>query len=190
MARKNKARVELTPGDFYRGITIESENFGDGEGKLVKRELHPFVRFCRSIHKRFKGLGKGAKFATEHQEAVEFLGWDLKAPEFAATSKFMLIVLVVIVVLVSVGIFLSPLRTLVEGLVPMKELIIVYIMAPFVMVALVVVAYIQNYPISAAKSEQTKALTYVPEIVGYMIMSMKLVPNIEKAVEFSAEHGT
>ena len=190
MARKNKARVELTPGDFYRGITIESENFGDGEGKLVKRELHPFVRFCRSIHKRFKGLGKGAKFATEHQEAVEFLGWDLKAPEFAATSKFMLIVLVVIGVLVSVGIFLSPLRTLVEGLVPMKELIIVYIMAPFVMVALVVVAYIQNYPISAAKSEQTKALTYVPEIVGYMIMSMKLVPNLEKAVEFSAEHGT
>jgi hypothetical protein len=41
----------------------------------------------------------------------------------------------------------------------------------------------------AAESEKVKALTYIPEIIGYMIMSMKLVPNLERAVEFSAEHG-
>jgi len=52
-----------------------------------------------------------------------------------------------------------------------------------------VIYMVYNYPINAADEEKNRALTYVPEMVGYMIMSMKLVPNLEKAIEFSAKHG-
>jgi len=64
-----------------------------------------------------------------------------------------------------------------------------YIFAPAVLASVGLTYWVQNYPMGEARSEQVKALTYVPEIMGYMIMSMKLVPNLEKAVEFSAEHG-
>src|SRR3989338_7389409 len=45
------------------------------------------------------------------------------------------------------------------------------------------------HPQMEARKEQTLALGYMPEIVNYMISSMRLVPNMEKAVEFTATHG-
>ena len=64
-----------------------------------------------------------------------------------------------------------------------------YIFLPLLGVAGYITYYVQNYPLKKAKEEQLRALTYVPEIMGYMVMSMKLVPNLEKSIEFAAEHG-
>jgi hypothetical protein len=41
----------------------------------------------------------------------------------------------------------------------------------------------------AADKEKLLALAYVPEIVNYFTMSLRLTPNLEKAVEFAANHG-
>jgi len=49
--------------------------------------------------------------------------------------------------------------------------------------------YIQKYPLNAAEREKMRALTYVPEIINYMVMQMRLQPNLERAVEFASEHG-
>jgi hypothetical protein len=49
--------------------------------------------------------------------------------------------------------------------------------------------YALKYPINAAESEKMRALTYVPEIMNYLIMKMRLQPNLETAVEFASEHG-
>ncbi len=191
MARKRKAfKKEITPGELYKGIAVSRGEFEAGEGRLVKREQVGFVRFCKSIHSKFPSLGKGAKFKEDYKGAVEFLGWDLKAEEFASAAKFVLLAAILAGVIVSVAITFSPLGEIVAGFAGAPELVIVYTILPFIIIALLLVTYIQGYPIAAAKTEQTKALTYVPEMVGYMIMSMKLVPNLEKAVEFSAEHGT
>jgi hypothetical protein len=46
-----------------------------------------------------------------------------------------------------------------------------------------------NYPFSVVKKEQRFALAYLPQIVGYMTMSLKLVPNLERAVRFAALQG-
>ena len=56
----------------------------------------------------------------------------------------------------------------------------------FPLVAFMLIAY---HPQMEAKREQTLALGYVSEIVNYMISSMRLTPNLEKAVEFTASHG-
>ncbi|VVB70974.1 Uncharacterised protein [uncultured archaeon] len=42
---------------------------------------------------------------------------------------------------------------------------------------------------SAIEREKSLSLGYIPEIVNYLIMSMRLSPNLEKAVEFAAVHG-
>jgi hypothetical protein len=190
MAGKKTLRKEITPGELYKEIAVSREEFEGGGGKLVKREQAPFVRLCRSVHRQFPSLGTGAKFKEEYKQAIEFLGWDLKPEEFAATAKFVLLAAVGIGVIVSIAVWLSPLRNVIAAFAGGPQLVIVYTMLPFIIIALALVNYVQNYPMAAARTEQTRAMTYVPEIVGYMIMSMKLVPNLEKAVEFSAEHGS
>ncbi|MDP6670251.1 MAG: hypothetical protein QGI60_00350, partial [archaeon] len=190
MAVRKKKRREISPGELYREIAVSREDFDKGERKLTKRQQHPFVKFCKSVHKRFSSLGNGAKFEEDYRQAVGFLGWDLKPEEFAATAKFVLIAGVILGVIFALAISISPLGEMVADFTGMQQLVMIYIFAPFLIIALLATNYVQSYPISAARTEQTKALTYVPEMVGYMIMSMKLVPNLEKAVEFAADHGT
>jgi len=180
----------LTPGELYREISSPVQEFGGAsEKKLVKKKVDPFVLFCRNIHRRFPGLGKGAKFKENFQNAIEFLGWDLKAEEFAAASKFVLIASLVGGVALALIVINSPLGEIINAFVGVPFLTLVYAFLIPVIAAFFLTNYVQNYPLNAVKMEQTRSLTYVPEIIGYMIMSMKLVPNLEKAVEFSADHG-
>ncbi|MBR9706834.1 MAG: hypothetical protein GOV15_00160, partial [Candidatus Diapherotrites archaeon] len=50
-------------------------------------------------------------------------------------------------------------------------------------------AMVKSMPVSAAESQRFTSLVEIPKIMGYLIMSMKLTPNLERAVQFAAEHG-
>ncbi len=186
---KRRSGLEGTgPGALYRGITLPREEAAR-ETPLVKKKLPAFVSFCKAVHRRFPSLGAGGKFSKENQKAVEFLAWELTAEEFAAGSKFALFFTIVAGVAATLAIIFSPLNDLVAELVG-PELVAVYAFLPFILLAFIITSAVQRYPANTANAEKTKALTYVPEIIGYIIMSMKLVPNLEKAIEFSAEHGS
>ena len=179
---------EKTLGELYSQITVEREDFGKGfDKKLEKRAFHPFVKFCKAVHEKIPSLaGKNPKFKPEFEEAIRFLDWPLKPEELSAAATFSMIASMLVflalgfVVYFSLGSYLNEL---------LGTLSYFYIFVPAVLAALLATYFVQNFPISEAKTEQVKALTYVPEIMGYMIMSMKLVPNLEKSVEFAAEHG-
>ncbi|MFH1224847.1 MAG: hypothetical protein V1676_03510 [Candidatus Diapherotrites archaeon] len=177
-------------GALYSAIPTRIREFEVLDQGLVRKATHPFVKFCRGIHRSMPSLGKGGKFNERNAEAVSFLAWDLTAEEFAAASKFALIVSLLAGFAISLLIYFSPVANIVASIAgPMPFLVPVYIFLPFILAALYIVNYVQNYPINTAKAEQIRALTYVPEILGYMVMSMKLVPNLEKAIEFAARHG-
>ena len=187
--RKRALRSPISgPGEWYKKIVLPSSE-GEEERKLTRRTNPGFVTFCKSIQKRFPSLGEGAKLEDKHKEAIDFLGWDLTAEELSAASKFALFASLIAGALAAAASFVTPLGEMVADLVG-EQMVFVYILMPFVVAAFFLTRYVQSYPVNAAEREKTKALTYVPEMVGYMIMSMKLVPNLEKAVEFSAEHGT
>ena len=192
MARKikksGKSSAESHPGEWYNKISLPSFE-KEGETKLSKADNPPFVSFCKSVYEKFPSLGQGAEFDIKHKSAIEFLGWNLTAEEISATIKIVLFALLALGIAVAMIVLLTPLNAELAAMVG-QDFVIVYVILPFVIVAALLANYIQNYPLNAAALEKTKALTYVPEMVGYMIMSMKLVPNLEKAVEFSAEHGT
>lgn len=187
MVKPMPIRREPSPGKLYREIKIPKEE-EKGETRLEKRTLDPFVSFCKRMYRMFPSLGKGATFESKYKEAVDFLGWELKAEEFSSAVKGIFIIAISIALIVSMLLFFTA-TELVIGLTGNLVTALFLMFGPFLIAAFGVTALMQNYPISAAKDEQTKALTYVPEIIGYMIMSMKLVPNLEKAVEFSAVHG-
>ncbi|MDD5163864.1 MAG: hypothetical protein PHD95_06710, partial [Candidatus ainarchaeum sp.] len=180
---------EISPGELYKKIIVSRDDFEKGEKGLVKRENPHFVGFCKSIHQKFPSLGQGASFTPKFREAIDFLHWDLKPEELSAATKLVMIVALVIGAGAGIGIIFSPLFNILMDFVQIDILVYIYALVPFIALALFLAMYVQNYPINAAKDEQTKALGYVPELVGYMIMSMKLVPNLEKAVEFAASHG-
>ena len=187
MRKPRDAGDSFSLGRLYRQIPGEDLSEGDLERKLFKKPVPFFVRFCRNIYKMIPSLGRGAKFEKKFAEAISFLGWDLKAEELSAASKIVLLGSVVLgFVFVLVAVF-SPLRDIFSGIFGPFGLIMSGGFA--VIIVLMVSSFFQNYPLGIAEKEKTRALTYVPEIMGYMIMSMKLVPNLEKAVEFAAGHG-
>jgi len=134
-------------------------------------------------------LGEGATYTEKYKSTMEFLSWPLKPEEFSAATKFVLLTSLILATLIAFILFFAGVANLVAEITGSDLLAPAYIFAPLVILALYGANYFQTYPLGAAKAEQVKALTYVPEVVGYMIMSIKLVPNLEKAVEFSAEHG-
>jgi len=50
--------------------------------------------------------------------------------------------------------------------------------------------YLKRYPVLKAESEKRKAAAQMPAVMSYMIMSLRISPNVEKAVEFSARHSS
>ncbi len=176
-------------GKLYRDIPIESDALFAKEDFAIPRE-HPYLRFCRAMHKRFPGMGKGAVFTPEFKEAIVFLGWNLKPEEFSAAVKGTMVAVIAAGAVVSVlggllfGDVIAAALGVDSGIAP-----IIYMFFPMILFAALIANYVQKYPLAEAKREQIRALTYVPDMVGYMIMSMKLVPNLEKSVEFASEHG-
>jgi hypothetical protein len=177
-------------GEIYKGIRVPERITTREETRLVKRTDTRFVRFCKWAFNAMPSLGKGAKFKPKYREAIAFLGWDLNAEQFNAGIKMAMILSLFITIIGIFLVFLFGVQDIVAGFAGSQELAYFYIFLPFILLVFFITRYVQNFPITAAEIEKLRALTYVPEIVGYLIMSMKLVPNLEKAVEFAATHGT
>jgi len=177
-----------TPGEIYKSISVDSRDFSIDENKLFKKKENGYILFCKNIYKKFPGLGKNGKYNTQYKSAVDFLRWDLKAEEYTAGTKFVLLFGIFTAIVISFLIYMY-------GLESLKSLfgnIYIPIMITFGM-PIIIFIYIfttfQKYPLTQVSYEKVRALTFVPEILGYMIMSMKLVPNLEKAIEFASNHG-
>ncbi len=182
-----KTPKKLSPGEIYKGIAFSDEGDFEEESGLTKKVDPAFVNFCKRLHKLSPALGKNAKFSDEQRNAVAFLGWDLKPEQFSAAAKLVTIASIVFALILVLLSFSGPVFTIFESVA--GGLAFLYVFFVPVIVLFVTVNFVQSYPNEAAKAEQRRALTYVPEIVGYLTMSLKLVPNLEKAIEFSAKHG-
>src|SRR3989344_3045459 len=186
---KNNPLREASIGDLFSRITVSGPDFEEGEKKLVKEPLPPFVRLCKKLAAFYSGSGKNAKFTDENKKAIGFLNWKLTPAELAsATTVFAVLALLGALIIGTIVIF-SPIYEIIGTITGDSVMALIYAYFPFLLIAMAGIYYFQTYPTIPAKKEQTLALTYVPEIMGYMVMSIKLVPNLEKAVEFSASHG-
>ncbi len=199
----------ISPGEIYKGIKTEDRDFSSAETRLVKPVVPVFVRFARWCAKTVRPDSK-YRYSAEYKEAIDFLGWDLKDGEFNSAVSFVLIASLFAAAVIGLFLMFIPILpncdsfdpltgaptctattvfAAIAGIAGNELMAMLYLFGPLVLGALVVIRFVQQYPLSKAKEEQIKALTYVPEIIGYMTMSMKLVPNLERAIEFAAEHG-
>jgi hypothetical protein len=118
------------------------------------------------------------------KSSIGFLGWDL-SPQEVNAAPVVAILFGFLLALPLVGYLLY--STFILG--TFSYLILLYVFPVVIIFPFLLSIWIQNYPIAAAHSEQRKAITEIPEIVNYLVMSMKLSPNLERAVQFAAQHG-
>jgi len=182
-------KKDFTLGKLYSGIRADKKIENDEE-KTRKYEDPTYVKICKKIYKRFPNFGKAKKFKPDIDDAVKFLDWKLKPKVYDSAVKtisIFSIVFLFIVLIVSYFVFLSLYNSDKISYSPMVLTFGVLLVLGGIIAG--IIYYFMNYPLTRAKKEQRLSLVYLPEVVGYMTMSLKLVPNLERAVKFAALQG-
>jgi len=186
---RRRPRRKRAPGELYKEIVVQRHIEEEEKDQLFRKKEPRYVRVCKKLHSIAPTLGAGADWPdNKFKDAIAFLNWNLSAEEFNAATKLILVGgmfvgIVLGVLLLNVPFIGNPIYDLIGGLAP------IMIIGVFVSIAMALFWYMQQYPFGCVMAEQRKALGHVPELIGYIVMSMKLSPNLEKAAEFAADHG-
>ncbi len=180
---------DVNIGALYKGIKTE----GNRQEDLIKPEdvKDPkYVSWAKLAYKKFPNFSK-SNLHLSVKDAVLFLGWKLKPEEYNA--------LIMTVTILGLGalLFLTILIYIISTFVLSKftdikissNFITLIFFFVFGIILLFVILHLKNYPKIEAEKEQRKSLAYLPAMVGYMTMYLKLVPNLERAVIFAAKQG-
>jgi len=163
-----------------------AEAFGAEISEKPKEEAKRenwYIGFARRAGTIFKAPDKFSK--QSYGTALQFLGWDVKAREVNAAPTLALMIGILIAAAGLLYLFYAfSITHQISG-----WTMVIYPALGFLLIPFGLTYYIQNYPLRAAESEKMSSIARIPEIVNYMVMSMKLTPNLERAVEFAGEHG-
>jgi hypothetical protein len=162
---------------------------------MMNDERYWFERGIRFSKKNFSWLLKNNEktqqklkkyFPSEYRENLIFLGIDAEPFDiliFAYTSAFLSFCLLFVFdlcVLCSYGWLYGNIDGLTIALLSLL----------LVIVPLVLLNLIANYPKTIIRYAQIHSLGDVPEILSYLVMYLKLVPNLENSVKFAASESS
>ncbi len=116
----------------------------------------------------------------EFLDAMDFSGFEMEPWEIHilsyACSLFLFILLISLdIIIFSISIY--------------ERNSIIFILSFTVIVPISAMIYLSEYPKIHAKFLKIHTLGDIPEIQSYIVMSMKLVPNMERAIIFAAENS-
>ncbi len=178
---QSKVQKDEGTGRLYEPVYAESK-------QPPKKRVQPimFLRVTKFFSKIAPSFGKGAKFTDDQQEAFSFLEWDLNPEEYRAAYFGIMLAGFIIAAFIAGALFFTLYGASADSLDQ-----IFFFIAGFLILIPVIASYYYYfmYPKSAANREKMLALAYVPEIVNYLSMSLRLTPNLERSVEFAANHG-
>jgi hypothetical protein len=169
--------------------------FGTAEGKpkpMVEEEEKEswYIGYCKTAA-RYAGKGAKKELTEQYKVALAFLGWKLKpeelnsAPVFTAFWAFGLALAWAIL-----NFFFreAPILGIIGRPITLDALGLAWYAVPFGL-AFYAMYYVQVFPLKEVEKERIRSLTWIPEIINYLVMAMKVTPNLERAMAFAAEHG-
>jgi Flp pilus assembly protein TadB len=117
----------------------------------------------------------------EFLDSLNFCGFEIEPyePQILAISG----ALISFILLLIVDVFLFSFS--VFGSMTIAVIIIITVLIP-----VTVLFYLSEYPKIQAKFIKIRSLGDIPEILSYIVMSMKLVSNMELAISFAAENSS
>lgn len=155
----------------------------------MSEESNWYVKACKTTARQWKWtISDSVAFSRkceksvspEYRDALIFTGFDLEAFEtvlFSYVGAFATLIL-----LLGIDLFLLLSRSF--------DSRTLFIMGTFTFIApLIVLCYLSEYVKIRAGFMKTSSLGDIPEILSYIVMSMKLVPNLEHSVLFAARNS-
>jgi Flp pilus assembly protein TadB len=139
-----------------------------------------FQSLCRTAYNSLKSFGdKNIRFWEDKnlRKSIDLLELGIKPIEVHALSFLATAVTFILVIIVIVASLLSGSQ--------FTAALLFFFIFPFVLYY-----YVEKYPIMLLESKKTEMIGYLPEIASYLVISLRVSPILEKAVEFTAEHTT
>ncbi len=185
-----KAPQDVNLGALYRGIKGE-QNLEENKTQDKNIQDPKYVGWCKKAYKQFPALGKG-NLHKKVKDAVLFLGWKLKPEEYDAfvmtVAVFSLGIVFVLLILIYILFYF--LAQSIDALSSIDPLIVIAVsLAVLGGIAGYLIYAASNYPLVKAEEEKRQSLTYLPAMIGYLTMYLKLVPNLERAILFASQQG-
>jgi hypothetical protein len=125
-------------------------------------------------------------FPSEYEDFLTFSELDVKRYDillFAYASAFLCFLVFFVIDLIILGSYNFFLGDIDGITIALMALVLI-------IVPLVVLNLVANYPKTYARYIQIHSLGDIPEILSYLVMYLKLVPNLENAVKFAASEST
>lgn len=116
----------------------------------------------------------------EYRNSMIYTGFDLEPYETVFFSYFMAGAMLVLILAVDLIIF---------RLVSFESSTIEITIILSLLIPIIILVYLSEYIKIYARWTKVCSLGDMPEILSYMVMSMKIVPNMEVAIRFAAEHS-
>jgi hypothetical protein len=162
------------------GMTEEHHWFEQG-ARFSKTYFPWLVRDTIRAQKKLKKY-----FTQDYLDTLIFTGLDVEPVDvllFAYASallSFFVFFCLDLVVLVSYGASLGDIDVIT----------ILLMVVPVVVVPFVLMNLVASYPKTYAKYLQIRSLGDIPEILSYLVMYLKLVPNLENSIKFAAAESS
>jgi len=163
------------------------------KGKEQKSSTEQFIEFCEQAARKYPYKGQ---VSPEVKHALEYLEWPIEPEAVYSAAKMVALYSAVAGLVVSFMLiymfFIEP-----NGIEDMLQYPMDYITNPMLLffLSLPLVFWAGGYysilsmPVSEAKKQFQQDMFPALRTLGYFVMSMKLVPNLEHGVKFATEHG-
>lgn len=161
----------------------------------MNEEVHWFVRGARFATAHFPWILRNDEharkknahpyFTQEYLDTLIFTGFDVQPVDilrFAYMSAFLIFVVLFFI-------DLSVLIALYVVVGNIDEITLLLLIIPLVVVPFVDMNLVAIYPKTYAKYLQIRSLGDIPEILSYLVMYLKLVPNLENSLRFAASES-
>jgi hypothetical protein len=171
----------LVPG-LYQEDTMTDERCWFVRGVQFVN-IH-FPRFLRPTPRSQKKVQN--HFTQEYRDILVFTGLDVEPVDILRFAYFC----VFLSILVFLGFDLFILAANTAAAINLDMIILLFMIAPLIIVPFLVTTFIINYPKTYAKYLKIRSLGDIPEILSYLVMYLKLVPNLENSIRFAASEST
>ena len=161
----------------------------------MNKEEHWFERGTKFSKKYFSWLVRNNEktqnkirkyFSAEYMDNLNFAGLDIEPFDilvFAYAAAFMTFIAVFMMDLIVIVSYASSIGEI--DVFTVLLMITVSILLP-----LIVMNLVANYPKTYARYVKIHSLGDIPEVLSYLVMYLKLVPNLENSVKFAASESS
>ncbi|MEM2258371.1 MAG: hypothetical protein QXW78_00355 [Candidatus Thermoplasmatota archaeon] len=149
-----------------------------------------FEIFCKKIVGKLKIREEdkekiNKKVSKEFIDSLHFIGTELEPYEIIYFSYICALISFLIAIFISISIFaIYDFSIKNMGFLTIFLIIILLFIFP-----LLSLHYISEYPKIKAKYMKARSLGDIPEVISYLVMYLKLVPNLERAFYFAAKES-